>query len=607
MCGIIGYYGYRNSLPILLKGLKILEYRGYDSCGLCLYKDKIFYEKVVGKVDELIKKSKYLEKLNANIGIGHTRWATHGKVEIVNTHPIFDCNEQIAIVHNGIIENFEGLKKFLIEKGHKFKSQTDTEVIPHLFEEMLKTNNAVDAWKNTVKALDGAFAILALYKGNLFLARRSSPLVIGISKGKNEFFIASDVLALAKYTKKFIFLEDNEIAYIINHKLSIENLKGEKIEKEISEIKEFEVEVSKENYETFMLKEIKEQPKSVENAFKGRIAFKDVVPVFGGFKFEEIKNFKRIIAFGCGSSYNAGVYAKYLFDRFFDFHIENASELKYKDKNIGKDDLLIAISQSGETIDVLECLKKYKKRAMKSLGIVNVVSSSIAREVDGGIYLHSGREIGVAATKTYTSQLVVLFLFWLYLARKFNYIKKEEGKKYINELTIIPKKINSIFNSEDYIKKIAKKYVNYNNALILAKKFEYPTALEAALKLKEISYIHAEAISSSEMKHGPIALIDEKIFSIFIVPHNSVTEKVINNMEEIKARNGKILSITTKGKYLKQIIKNSNDVIIVPNSIEELQPILTIIPLQLLSYYIARIKNIDVDKPRNLAKTVTVE
>jgi len=607
MCGIIGYYGYRNALPIILKGLKILEYRGYDSCGLALFKDNIFYEKVVGRVDELIKKSKYLERVYASIGVGHTRWATHGKVEIVNTHPIFDCKEEIAVVHNGIIENFESLKKFLIEKGHKFRSQTDTEVISHLFEEMLKTNDAKEAWKKTVGALEGAFAIVTLYKGDLFLARKSSPLVIGIGKNKNEFFIASDVLALSKYTKKFIFLDDNEIAYIIDHKLKIENLVGEEIKKLVSEIKEYEVEVDKGNYETFMLKEIKEQPISIENTLRGRIAFKDVIPVFGGFKFEEIKNLKRIIMFGCGSSYNAAVYGKYLFDRFFDCHVENASELKYKDKNIKKDDLLIAISQSGETIDVLECIRKYKEKVMKTLGIVNVVSSSIAREVEGGIYLHAGREIGVAATKTYTSQLVVLFLLWLYLSRKFNYINKEVGRKYINELTILPKKIKAVFNSEEYIKKISRKYVNYTNALILARKFEYATALEAALKLKEIAYVHAEAISSGEMKHGPIALIDDKIFSIFIVPHNSVTEKVINNMEEIKARNGKILSITTKGKNFNQIKKNSDDVIIVPSCIEELQPILTIIPLQLLAYYIARRKNIDVDKPRNLAKTVTVE
>jgi glucosamine--fructose-6-phosphate aminotransferase (isomerizing) len=607
MCGIAAYYGYRNALPILLKKLKILEYRGYDSCGLSLYRDKIYSEKVVGKVDELIKKSRYLEKLNATIGIAHTRWATHGRVEEINTHPIFDCNEEIAVIHNGIIENFESLKRFLIERGHRFKSQTDTEVIPHLFEEMLKNKNAKEAWKNTIASLEGAFAIVALYKGNLFLARRSSPLIIGFNKNKTEFFIASDVLALSSYTKNFIALDDNEIAYIIDHKLVVENLKGEKIEKEISEIKELEEEISREGYETFMLKEIKEQPTTIENAFKGRIAFKDVIPVFGGFKFEDIKNLKRIIMFGCGSSYNAGVYAKYLFDRFFDCHVEYASELRYKEKEIRKDDLLIAISQSGETIDVLECLKKYKEKAMKSLGIVNVVSSSIAREVDGGIYLHSGREIGVAATKTYTSQLVVLFLLWLYLSRKFGYIKEKEGKKYLNELTTIPKKIKHIFESENYIRRIARKYANYNNALVLARKYEYANALEGALKLKEIAYIHAEAMSSGEMKHGPIALVDKNMFSIFIVPHTSVVEKVINNMEEIKARDGKILSVTTKGKYLKQITKNSDDVIIVPYAIEELQPILTIIPLQLLTYYIARTKNIDVDKPRNLAKTVTVE
>jgi len=607
MCGIAAYYGFRKALPILLNALKNLEYRGYDSCGLALFEnEKIYYVKTIGKVDNLVKESKFLSKINARIGIAHTRWATHGKVSKANTHPHFDCKKEIAVIHNGIVENFASLKRYLEERGHKFKSQTDTEVIPHLFEEMLKKYKEEEAWLNTVKLLEGAYAIVALYNGKLFLARKSSPLVIGI-KDNNEFFIASDTVAIAKHTNKFVFLNDGEIGIIYGYTLEIKNLEGAKVNKEIKQIKQAEEQIDKGKYETFMLKEIFEQPLSIENAFKGRIAFKDVIPVFGGFNFNKLKKFKRLILFACGSSYNAGIYSKYLFDRFFDCHVELASEFKYNGKKISKEDLLIAISQSGETIDVLEALKKYKEKALMTLGIVNVVASSIAREVGAGIYLHAGREIGVAATKTYTSQLIVLFLFWLYLARKLGYINEKQAKAYINELIKLPGKVRKVLEANKYIKRLAKKYVAFNNALFLGRKFNYATALEGALKLKEIAYVHAEALSAGEMKHGPIALIDDKLYSIFIVPHDSITDKVINNMQEIKARKGKIIAITTRGKHLKQIKQLADDIIFVPNAKEELLPVLCIIPLQLFAYHIARLKGLDVDKPRNLAKTVTVE
>lgn len=607
MCGIAAYYGYKKALPILLNSLKKLEYRGYDSCGLAIFDGKNIYEiKTVGKVDRLIKESKYLERINASIGIAHTRWATHGDVSIQNTHPIFDCKKEIGVIHNGIIENYKSLKEFLKEKNHKFKTQTDTEVIPHLFEEMLKKYNEKEAWLNTLKLLEGAYGIIALYKGKLFIAKKSSPIVIGLSKNNNEFFIASDIVAIPP-GNKFIFLNDFEAAIINNYNINIINLNGEKIDKELVEIKQYEEEIDKGNFETFMLKEIFEQREIIDNIIKARIAFKDAIPSFGGINFNDIKKFKRIIFFGCGSSYYAALYAKYLFDRFFDCDVELASEFKYNNKKITKEDLLIAISQSGETIDVLEALKKYKPKALKTLGIVNVVSSSIAREVDAGIYLHAGREIGVAATKTFTAQILVLFLFWLYMLRKFNYINQAKARAYINDLVNIPNKIKIIFNSKNYIKKIARKYLNYNNVLFLGREFSYPIALEGALKLKEIAYVHAEAYPAGEMKHGPIALIDDKVYTIFIVPHDSVIDKVINNMQEIKARKGKIIAITTKGEKIKEIKELADDIIIVPNAKEELTPILTIIPLQLFSYYIARLKGLDVDKPRNLAKTVTVE
>ncbi|MEM1577862.1 MAG: glutamine--fructose-6-phosphate transaminase (isomerizing) [Candidatus Pacearchaeota archaeon] len=604
MCGIAAYYGNKKALPILLSSLKKLEYRGYDSCGLAIfYGNKIYEVKTVGKVDRLIKQSKYLDRVNANIGIAHTRWATHGEVNIDNTHPIFDCSGNIAVIHNGIIENFKSLKEFLKEKNHKFKTQTDTEIIPHLFEEMLKKYNEKEAWINVIKLIEGAYAIIALYNGKLFLARKSSPLVIGIDK--NEFYIASDTIAIP--INKFIFLNDNELAIIDNYNIEIMNLNGEKLNKELIEIKKYEEEIDKKNFESFMLKEIFEQGEIIENIIKAKIAFKDAIPVFGGINFDEIKKFKRIIFFGCGSSYNAALYAKYLFDRFFNCDVELASEFKYNEKKITKNDLLVAISQSGETIDVLEALRENKKKALKTLGIVNVVSSSIAREVDGGIYLHAGREIGVAATKTFTAQCLILFLFWLYLARKFNYISISQARRYIKDLINLPSKIRKILLLNDYIKKLAKKYINYNNALFLGRKFSYPIALEGALKLKEIAYVHVEAITSGEMKHGPIALIDDKIFTFFISPHDSVIDKVINNMQEIKARKGKIIVITTKGNKLREIIDIADDIIIIPNAIEELQPILCVIPLQLFAYHIAKLKGYDVDKPRNLAKTVTVE
>ncbi len=604
MCGIAAYCGSRSAVPVLLDALKLLEYRGYDSCGLAVYDGKIRCVKTVGKVSELLKKSGELPD-SAAIGIAHTRWATHGRVNLSNTHPHFDCKKRIGIVHNGIIENYQSLKKFLEGRGHKFRSRTDSEVIAHLFEEMLRNYPEEEAFINSVKLLEGAFAIVALHGNKLFLARKSSPLVIGIKN--SEFFIASDTIAISRHTDRFIFLDDNEVGIIRDRNLEIKNLDGFDVNKEIRRIKQTEEEIDRGGFETFMLKEIFEQVETVENAYKGRIDFKAAVPVFGGIDFDKIKKFRRIVLFACGSSYNASLYAKYLFDRFFDCHVEYASEFKYADKKISKEDLLVAISQSGETIDVLEALRKYKEKALASLGIVNAVSSSIAREVDAGIYLHAGREIGVAATKTYTSQLLTLFLFWIYLARKFNYIDFGTAKGYIDELKRLPGKVGSVLKREGEIKKLARKYVRFGNALFLGRKFNYPTALEGALKLKEISYVHAEALSAGEMKHGPIALVDDRFYSVFIVPHDSITDKVVNNMQEIKARDGKIIAVTTEGRNLKQIKQLSDDIIVIPGTKEEFLPVLGIVPLQLFAYHIARLKGLDVDKPRNLAKTVTVE
>ncbi|MFH1248861.1 MAG: glutamine--fructose-6-phosphate transaminase (isomerizing) [archaeon] len=611
MCGITAYAGERNAKSILLEGLKKLEYRGYDSCGIAIIKEsQLNVIKAAGRIEALEKKTKNILD-GAKIGIAHTRWATHGIANERNAHPHTDCSNKIAIVHNGIIENYSELKTMLKTEGHKFRSETDTEVLAHMVEKFLLENNSLEeAFINTMKLTEGAYAVAmisSLEQDKIFAAKKSSPLVIGI--GKKENFIASDATVMLPYTDKAIFLKDNEIAIITALDCEVKNLERKSMHAEITQIRGQLQDISKKGFADFMLKEIIEQPASIENAFKGRIDFKNATAKFGGLNIaeEDLKKINRIILLGCGTSYHACLYGKYLFENVnkIPSAAEYASEFCYSKPFIDSRTLIILLSQSGETADAISALKYAKSMNAKTLGIVNVVGSTIAREVDGGIYLHAGPEIAVASTKTFTSHLVVLYLFSVYLARLNVKISKEEAKKMLSSLQGIPSRVKRVINSRESIEKISLKYFRLNNALYLARGFNYPIALEGALKLKEISYIHAEAMTAAEMKHGPIALIDKDMFSIFIAPNDLLYKKNISNISEIKSRNGKVIAITNFGN--EKIKKIVDDAIFIPKTDERLMPIVSVIPTQLISYYAALMRGCDVDKPRNLAKSVTVE
>lgn len=609
MCGIIGYIGNSKAKLILLDSLKRMEYRGYDSAGIAILENgKIESRKAVGRIENLAKNCKDIFD-GSTYGIAHTRWATHGNVNETNAHPHFDCKKEIAVVHNGIIENYTELKQILA--SHKFESETDTEVIAHLIEELLKKEkNIEDALIKALKLVEGAYAIAIIYAkepNKILVAKKSSPLVIGV--GNEEMFVASDALAIMPYTNKVIFLKDNEIAIITQKDYTVKNLEKVKVNSEIKELKFKLNEASKDGYPDFMLKEIFEQPKTIKEAFKGRIDWKNATAKFGGIniKEKELAEMNRIILLGCGTSYHACLYGKYLFEELM--HVpaqaEYASEFRYANPVIDEKTLVIVLSQSGETADVIAALKIVKKYKAKTLGIINVVASTIAREVDGGIYLHAGQEIAVASTKTFTSHIVVLYLLAIYLSRLQGKLSKEKAGKMLDELTNIPAKMQKSLENNKAVKEIAEKYCNLKNALYLARGSNYAIALEGALKLKEISYVHAEANPAAEMKHGPIALIDNNMFSVFIAPRDRLYKKILSNIEEIKSRKGKIIAITNEGND--GIKEKADDVIFIPETTEQLMPILAVIPLQLLAYHMAKILGRDIDKPRNLAKSVTVE
>jgi len=606
MCGIIGYVGNKNAVGILLHGLKKLEYRGYDSAGISYIEDSnIQTIKIAGKINKLEKAVP--KEANSNIGIGHTRWATHGIVNETNAHPHIDCKNNIAVVHNGIIENFSALKKILENEGHKFHSSTDSEVIAHLIEKFME-DDLEDAVIKALKLIEGAYGIAVISDkepDKIVVARLSSPLVIGM--GENENFVASDASAIASYTKKVIYLKDGEVASITKNKISVRNSNEKNIDKNISKI-HWEVEsTEKGSFPHFMLKEIYEQPTTIENAFKGRIYDSNVK--FGGLNLsdDQIKKIERIVITSCGTSWHASLIGKYILEDVVKIpvDVEYASEFRYRKPVIDKNTLVLVLSQSGETADTLGALREAKRCGATVLGIVNVPGSTIARESDGGIYLHAGPEIGVASTKTFTSHIVVLYLLSIYLGLVKNKISKAEASKMINNLKDIPSKVNEVLKTNKDIERIAEKYFRTKNALYLGRGYNYPIALEGALKLKEISYIHAEGYPAAEMKHGPIALIDKNMPSVFIAPYDSLYKKILSNIEEVKARGGKIIAITTdSNNSLNAFV---DEIIYVPSVDEKLMPILTIIPLQLLAYYIAIKRGCDVDKPRNLAKSVTVE
>jgi glutamine---fructose-6-phosphate transaminase (isomerizing) len=614
MCGIVGYVGKRNVISILVDGLKRLEYRGYDSAGVA-FRDKegIRVFKIAGKVAELERMLIGLGS-NSNIGIAHTRWATHGIPNEVNAHPHVDCTGNIAVVHNGIVENYQSLKKKLEKEGHIFKSQTDTEVIAHLIEEFYKIYGDIEiALRNLFFEVKGTFglAIMTSYDPDkIIVARRGSPIAIGIGNGEN--ITASDPTAIIGITRDVIFLDDDEYAIITRDNVSVKRVDQNSVselDKEIFKI-EFELEqIEKGGFPHFMLKEIFEQPESIMNSMRGRVLIEDGDAKLGGLSdvMDKILNAKRFIITACGTSWHAGLVGKYMIEQFarVPVVVEYASEFRYRDPVIYPDDVAWFISQSGETADTLAALRLVKSKGATALGIVNVVGSTIARESDAGVYIHAGPEIGVASTKAFTSQLVVLALITLLIGRRNGNISLEQGKEIAQELVKLPEKVREILKLNDFIEEIAERLKGHRNFLYLGRGYNYPVALEGALKLKEISYIHAEGYPAAEMKHGPIALIDENMPVVFIAPKDSIYEKVLSNIEEVKARRGKVISIITERDD--KILRVSDFVIQIPQTIEMLMPILTVIPLQLLAYHIAVKRGCDVDQPRNLAKSVTVE
>ena len=588
----MGYIGQERCIPILINGLKRLEYRGYDSVGISVINNnEIITFKQKGKI-----KNFNVQDVESSIGIGHTRWSTHGEPSDINAHPHSDCNNNISIVHNGIIENFESLKKILVGKGHEFKSETDTEVIAHLIEELYK-GDLTEAVKKSLLKIEGTYGLLVIKKdeNKIIAARKGSPLVFGIKD--NGYFISSDASSIIEHTKDVIYLIDNDVLEINNDGYSLSNLKDPDIkEREIEKIEWNLEQIEKKGFKHFMLKEIYEQPESIRNTLRGRIK-DDKIKITINLEKEFIKKLKRIIITACGTSWHAALIGKHIIEKNCKIPVEvdYASEFRYRNPLINENDLVIVISQSGETIDTLFALREAKKKGAKTIGIINVVGSTIARECGEGIYLHAGPEIGVASTKAFTSQVIALTILSLF----FN-----KNEKIMEEIKKTPDIVKKILD-KNHIKEIAEKYYKNSNFLYLGRGINFPVALEGALKLKEISYIHAEGYPAAEMKHGPIALIDDNMPVVVIANKNEVYDKILSNIQEIKARKGKIIAIADEGD---ENIKTKVDhVIYVPEVIDELKPIVNIIPLQLLAYYIADLKGCNVDQPKNLAKVVSVE
>jgi len=608
MCGIVGYVGDKSALPILVEGLKRLEYRGYDSVGIAVISKDIIIKKCKGKIKDLEAFLKGREISESHVGISHNRWATHGAPTNINAHPHPDCSGDIAVVHNGIIENFSELKKQLIREGHKFKSQTDTEVISHLVEKYYK-GDLKEAVSKTLKDLKGSFALGVISKNEpdrIVAARKESPLIVGIGEGEN--FIASDVPAILGHTKKVIYLEDGEIALLTKLKVEVFGSDGKARKKNIDIIKWSLDSAQKSGFSHFMLKEIHEQPKVLKQIISSRIKG-DSEFNLGGINIpdEAIKDISNIVIIACGTAYHAGLVGKYVLEKFtkIPVSIDFSSEFRYRDPIVNKNTLTIAISQSGETADTLAAVKEAKEKSSRILSICNVVGSSLARASDGVLYTYAGPEIGVASTKAYTAQLAILYLLAFYIADKKGLLKNNLKKSLLEGFKTIPGIIENVLGKKTRIQKIAEKHLNFGSFLYLGRNLNFSTALEGALKLKEISYIPAEGYAAGEMKHGPIALIDEYRAVVCIAPESFVYEKMISNIEEICARKGKVIAIATEGdKLIKSFTK---EIIYIPRIDEIFSPIVTVVPLQLLAFYIALKRGCDVDQPRNLAKSVTVE
>jgi glucosamine--fructose-6-phosphate aminotransferase (isomerizing) len=615
MCGIVGYIGHREAYPIVIKGLKRLEYRGYDSAGLMLYDgEKLKISKTKGKVSDLEEKSALDITTNGTIGIGHTRWATHGVPNDVNSHPHVSNSGDLCIVHNGIIENYEPLKKELIKRGYIFSSDTDTEVLVNLIEEVqkkekLKLGKAVQIALNQVV---GAYAICVFDKkkpNEIVVARLGSPLAIGV--GENEFFIASDATPFIEYTSNAIYLEDEEMAIVrMDKPLKIRKIKDDTlVDPYIQELQMNLEQIEKGGYDHFMLKEIYEQPNVIKDTYRGRLHANTGIIQMSGIEdnLEKFLNADRILIIACGTSWHAGLVAEYVIEEFarIPVEVEYASEFRYRNPIITSKDIVIAISQSGETADTLAAIKLAKERGAFVFGVCNVVGSSISRETHAGAYTHAGPEIGVASTKAFTTQITVLTMIALRLAKAKGTLTTSDYFRYLQELELIPEKVAETLETNEVAKQIATIYKDAPNCLYLGRGYNFPVALEGALKLKEISYIHAEGYPAAEMKHGPIALIDEKMPVIVIAPKQGHYDKVVSNIQEIKSRSGKIIAIVTKGDS--QVKELADHVIEIPETSDALSPLLTTIPLQLLSYHIAVMRGCNVDQPRNLAKSVTVE
>jgi len=612
MCGIVGYIGYRQACPILIKGLHRLEYRGYDSAGIALLNGDLRVYKIAGKVSELEKEIEN-QNVDGTCGIAHTRWATHGEPNTINAHPHVSESKNLAIIHNGIIENYASLKTELKKRGHQFLSDTDTEVLIHLIED-IQLNEKVDLVEAVRIALNqviGAYAIVIASKGDpdiLIAARKSSPMVVGV--GENEYFLASDATPLIEYTRNVVYLNDEEIAVVNrNGELVIKTIHNQVMTPYVQELQMQLDMIEKGGYDHYMLKEINEQPNSIKDSMRGRLIGSKNSIVLGGIKEYEKKliNAKRIIIVGCGTSWHAGLVGEYLFEDLarIPVEVEYASEFRYRNPVIGEDDIVIAISQSGETADTLAAVELAKAKGATIFGICNVVGSSIARTTHAGSYTHAGPEIGVASTKAFTAQVTVLAMMALTIARKRGTLPESKYQTIVTELGKIPEKVAQVLKAEKHIRQIAEEYMDVSNFLYLGRGYNFPVALEGALKLKEISYIHAEGYPAAEMKHGPIALIDDNMPVVVLATNMSAHDKIVSNIQEIKARRGRIIAIISEHDQV--IEEMAEHVIRIPETEESLTPLLSVIPLQLLAYHIAVMLHRNVDQPRNLAKSVTVE
>lgn len=616
MCGIIGYVGAKPASPVLLEGLRRLEYRGYDSAGIAVFDDgALVVRKKKGKIDEGIAREVAARPVSGSLGIAHTRWATHGEPSDENSHPHLDASGRIAVVHNGVIENYEQLKQRLIRAGHTFASTTDTEVLAHLigdhYERCLAENTpepltaAVEAALRDVIGTYGIAVISSDSPGVMVGARRGSPLIIGIGEGEN--FLTSDANAVVAHTRQVVFLNDYDVATVTANSFEVVNLGADTADVQISRL-EFDAEDSQRgDFEHFMLKEIYEQPRTIENALRGRIDRDGATSILGGLNMTaaELRNVQRIVIAASGTSWHAALVGEYILEGLahIPVEVEFAHEFCYRMAPVRRDTLILVLSQSGETADTLMALREAQRRGHKALAIVNVVGSTIAREADGGIYMHAGPEIGVASTKAFTATLVCLTLLAIHLGR-MRMLSAGRAHEIFKGLEALPDQISGLLERSEEIKRVALKYADAHDFFFLGRGYSYPTALEGALKLKEISYIHAEGYSAAEMKHGPIALIDEKTPTVFLVPADSMYDKTMANLEMIRARKGPVIALATEGD--EQITRVADDVIFLPRTLEELTPILASVPLQLFAYHLAVARGCDVDKPRNLAKSVTV-